>query len=76
MTRSRLWHVTVVVENVPLGVDTRLRKQVRDLSEAGYEVSVVTMRDPSNEAYRSLPGVRVLEYPAPPQAGGTLELSP
>jgi glycosyltransferase involved in cell wall biosynthesis len=64
--------VAVVVENVPLGVDTRLRKQVRDLSEAGYEVSVVTMRDPSNEAYRSLPGVRVLEYPAPPPAGGTL----
>jgi glycosyltransferase involved in cell wall biosynthesis len=67
---ARPWHVAVAVENVPLGVDTRLRKQVDDLLEAGFRVSVVTMRHDDNEAYRSRPGVRVLEYPPPGEPTG------
>ncbi len=66
------WHVAVVVENVPLGVDTRLRKQVENLLEAGFTVSVVTMRHDSNAPYRARPGMRVLEYPAPPDGTGVL----
>jgi glycosyltransferase involved in cell wall biosynthesis len=54
-----------VVENLPLGIDQRLRKQVRDLSAAGFRVSVVTRKDPENDSYRALPGLRVLEYPPP-----------
>src|SRR5580765_6873532 len=50
-------HVAVIVENVPLGVDTRLRKQVRDLLAAGFHVSVVTMRSDDNATYRDLPGL-------------------
>ncbi len=65
-------HVVVVVENVPLGVDTRLRKQVRDLLAAGHRVSVVTMRDDDNAVYRDLPGLRVLEHRPPAQAAGAL----
>lgn len=66
------WHVAVVVENVPLGVDTRLRKQVEDLLGAGFTVSVVTMRHDSNAPYRARPGIRVLEYAAPPDGTGVL----
>ncbi len=66
----RTWHVAIVVENVPLGVDTRLRKQVDDLLDAGHRVSVVTMRHEDNEAYRSRAGIQVLEYPPPREPAG------
>jgi glycosyltransferase involved in cell wall biosynthesis len=58
-------HVLMIVENVPLGIDQRLRKQVRELLGSGYRVSVVTRRDPENAGYRDLPGLTVLDYPAP-----------
>lgn len=60
-------HVLLVVENIPLCVDPRVRKQVRTLLEAGYRVSVVTRSDPGNAAYRDLPGLTVLEHPPPPE---------
>jgi hypothetical protein len=56
-------HVAVIVENVSVSVDTRLRKQVDDLLDAGFRVSVITMRDPDNVSYRNKPGLRLLEYP-------------
>lgn len=63
-------HIAIVVENVALGVDIRLRKQVRDLLDAGYRVSVITMRDPDNAPYRDLPQLKVCEYPPPVQGEG------
>jgi glycosyltransferase involved in cell wall biosynthesis len=65
-------HVAVLVENVSLADDNRLRKQVGVLLDAGYRVSVVTKRDPANEAFRHLPGLRLVEYPAPPEGASTL----
>lgn len=62
-------HVLLVVENVSLAHDHRLRKQAASLVAAGYEVTVVCRRDPGN---RRLPGVRVLDYPAPRDADGRL----
>jgi glycosyltransferase involved in cell wall biosynthesis len=64
------WHVAVVVENVAAGVDTRLRKQLDDLLTAGFTVSVVTRRSPENDRYRGRPGIRLLEYPEPPEPSG------
>lgn len=58
--RSR--RVLLVVENVSLARDHRLRKQVGALHRAGYRVSVICRHDPSN---RVPAGVRLLEYPAP-----------
>jgi glycosyltransferase involved in cell wall biosynthesis len=58
-------HALLVVENVSLARDHRLRKQARSLRDAGYEVTVICRRDPGN---RALPGVRVLDYPAPRDA--------
>jgi glycosyltransferase involved in cell wall biosynthesis len=63
-------HVAVLVENVSLAVDTRLRKQVNDLLGAGYRVSVVTRSDCDNGRYRTTPGLTVLEYPAPAERAG------
>jgi glycosyltransferase involved in cell wall biosynthesis len=65
-------HVLVVVENLPLGIDHRVRKQVDALLGQGYQVSVVTQRDPSNAGYRRLPGMTVLEYPPPSEPRGKL----
>ncbi len=62
----------MIVENVALGVDTRLRKQVRDLLAEGHRVSVITMRDGDNEVYRATPRLRVLEYAPPAQPGGAI----
>jgi glycosyltransferase involved in cell wall biosynthesis len=64
--------VLVIVENVALGIDIRVRKQVRDLLAAGCRVSVVTRAAPENDEYRRLPGLSVLEYPSPPEPGGVL----
>jgi glycosyltransferase involved in cell wall biosynthesis len=62
-------HVVLVVENVSLAHDHRLRKQAASLAAAGYDVTVICRRDPGN---RRLPGVRVLDYPAPRDADGRL----
>jgi glycosyltransferase involved in cell wall biosynthesis len=60
-------HVLVVLENVPLGTDRRVTKEVQDLLAAGYRVSVVTQAAPENADCRGWPGLTLLEYPAPPE---------
>ena len=62
-------HILLVVENVSLARDHRLRKQATSLRAAGYDVTVICRRDPDN---RWLEGVRVLDYPPPPDAGSRL----
>jgi glycosyltransferase involved in cell wall biosynthesis len=69
---TRAWHVAAVVENVPLGADHRLRKQVEAMLAAGFRVSVVTMRDELNEPYRRRPGLTLLEHAPPREPSGSL----
>ena len=66
------WHVVLVVENIPLGADHRLRKQVDTLLGAGCRVTVVSPRNAVNDGYRRRPGLRLLEYRAAPEYGGPL----
>jgi glycosyltransferase involved in cell wall biosynthesis len=61
-------HVLLVVENVALARDHRLQKQVSALSGSGYRVTVICRADPRNHRF----GVRVQEYPAPPEATSRL----
>jgi glycosyltransferase involved in cell wall biosynthesis len=70
--REGAGHVLMVVENLPMGIDHRVRKQVNDLLASDYRVSVVTRRDPANGRYRDLPGMTVLEYPAPREPRGKI----
>jgi glycosyltransferase involved in cell wall biosynthesis len=58
-----------MVENVALARDHRLRKHAAALVEAGMRVTVICRRDPGN---RAVPGVRVLDYPAPAEGTGKL----
>jgi glycosyltransferase involved in cell wall biosynthesis len=62
-------HILLVVENVSLARDHRLRKQATSLRAAGYDVTVICRRDPDN---RQLEGIRVLDYRAPADAGSRL----
>lgn len=62
--------VLIIVENIPVGMDHRVSKQVETLLQNGYEVRVITRKDPHNELYRKRCDVRLLEYPAPPEPGG------
>jgi glycosyltransferase involved in cell wall biosynthesis len=58
-------HVLIIVENVSLARDHRLRKQIAALRSADYRVSVICRRDPDN---RVDDGVRLYEYRAPADA--------
>jgi len=58
----------MLVENVPLAIDPRLRKQTRTLLDLGFSVTVICRRHPRNKA--RVPGVRVLQYPTPPEGTG------
>jgi glycosyltransferase involved in cell wall biosynthesis len=62
--------VLLVVESLPLAGDARLLLQAEALLADGFEVTVICRRDPRNKS--CLPGVRVLEYPAPPEGSGPL----
>ncbi|GAA2589451.1 hypothetical protein GCM10010435_80030 [Winogradskya consettensis] len=57
--------VLLMVENVSLARDHRLRKHAAALVEAGMQVTVICRRDPGN---KTVPGVRVLDY-EPPRDG-------
>ena len=67
---ARRPHVLIVVENVPFGDDTRVRKQVDSLLDAGVGVSVITPRSAANEPHRGRDGLRIHDYPAPPEGVG------
>ena len=60
--------VLVLVENVPLGMDNRLKKQTRTLLASGFDVTVICRRHPRNKS--CVPGVHVVQYPSPPEGKG------
>ena len=68
-TTHRPLRILLIVENVALARDHRLRKQVTSLVASGYRVSVICRRDPANQAP---PDVRIHDYPAPADADGKL----
>jgi glycosyltransferase involved in cell wall biosynthesis len=70
--RGHAGHLLAIVENVPFGIDPRLTKQVEAVLEQDFRVTVVSRRDPSNDAWRSVPGLHVIEFPAPPEPASIL----
>ena len=63
-------HVLIVVENQPFADDTRVRKQVDTLLDAGFRVSVISPRSTGNAQRRVRAGFRLYDYPAPPEGAG------
>jgi glycosyltransferase involved in cell wall biosynthesis len=64
--------VLIIVENVPVGMDNRVSKQINSLVEDGYEVRVITQAHPSNDIFRVGSTVRLFEYRSPPEPTGLL----
>jgi glycosyltransferase involved in cell wall biosynthesis len=68
-TSSRPYRVLLIVENVALARDHRLRKQAEALVSRGYQVSVICRRDPANH---ETGGIRIHDYRAPRDAESKL----
>jgi glycosyltransferase involved in cell wall biosynthesis len=62
-------HVVLIVENVSLARDHRLRKQATALTDAGCQVSVICQADPENQTATT---ATVYAYPAPRDAESKL----
>ncbi|HEY6294533.1 MAG TPA: glycosyltransferase, partial [Streptosporangiaceae bacterium] len=62
--------ILLLVENVPLTRDHRLRKQASTLLASGFDVTVICRTHPGNRT--CVPGTRILQYPAPPEGTGLL----
>lgn len=61
--------VLLLVENLPISRDHRLRKQAAALVESGFSVTVVCRKDPDNH---KVDGVVLREYASPPEGDGKL----
>lgn len=64
--RSGPPRVLILLENLPLARDPRVRREARALLDAGYGVSVVCPAGP-DPLPADLAGVRLHTYPAPPE---------
>lgn len=58
-------HVAIIIENLPLRLDRRVRHECQALIQAGYAVSVICPKeDPGEPDAHDLDGVHVHSYPA------------
>jgi glycosyltransferase involved in cell wall biosynthesis len=64
--------ILVVIENVSLARDHRVRKQVDSLLQAGYGVSVISRQHPDNSRCQTHERLRLYEYRAPQEGSGKL----
>jgi glycosyltransferase involved in cell wall biosynthesis len=65
--------VLIVVQNIPLRLDRRVRSECRALLDAGYGVTVICQKESPNEPdLHELDGVVVRSYRAPPQTSGLI----
>ncbi|MDW8051905.1 MAG: glycosyltransferase family 4 protein [Armatimonadota bacterium] len=64
--------VLILVENLPVPMDRRVWLESLALTEAGYQVSVISPRAPEEPEYIELEGVHLYRYPMPPPTRSTL----
>jgi glycosyltransferase involved in cell wall biosynthesis len=64
--------VLMLVENNSYPEDFRVRQEATALTEAGYEVAVISPARPGQRWRETIDGVHVYRYPAPPQRTGVI----
>ncbi|CAM3429818.1 glycosyltransferase family 4 protein [Occultella aeris] len=65
--------VLIVIQNLPLRIDRRVRTECAALVRAGYEVSVICPKETAGEADRHVAdGVHVYSYAPPPESSGLI----
>lgn len=62
--------VLMLLENYPFPNDGRVRREALALTEAGYQVTVISQRKPPQLWYELYQGVHAYRYPAPPSLDG------
>ncbi|MEM7031899.1 MAG: glycosyltransferase family 4 protein [Chloroflexota bacterium] len=62
--------ILMIVENNSYPGDGRVRKEAQALTSAGYQVSVISPKDPNQSWREEINGVSVFRYPAPLEADG------
>ncbi len=70
--RQSSTRVLILLENLPLERDNRVRRQCASLLENGYDVTVVCPRRTWRRQKPADPSVRVYSYPRPNDASGAL----
>ncbi len=66
-------HVTIIIQNLPLRIDRRVRHECQALLAAGFSVSVICPKEqPSDPDRHAIDGVAVHSYAAPEGARGLL----
>lgn len=63
-------HVLIIVQNLPVPLDRRVWLECQALKSAGYEVSVICPKGPSDRPYEELDGVHIYKYKPAPEARG------
>src|SRR5690625_6337576 len=70
---SRGGHVVIIIQNLPLRLDRRVRNECRALLDAGYRVSVICPKEDGDEPDRhEIDSAVVYSYAAPEGASGLL----
>jgi glycosyltransferase involved in cell wall biosynthesis len=62
--------ILMLLENCPFPQDGRVRREALALTEAGYEVAVISQRGEGQGGYENYRGIHVYRYPAPPTGRG------
>lgn len=62
--------VLMLLENCPYQRDVRVKREAGALVGAGYQVTVISPRPPDGAGASVQDGVRLYQYPAPPDGGG------
>ncbi len=72
--KSSVGKVLIIVENLPVPNDRRVWLEATTLRDAGYTVSVISIKGGQKAAasYELLEGVHLYRYPAPPPTSGTV----
>ena len=72
---ASLGNVLIIVQNLPVPFDRRVWLEANTLSEAGYDISVISPKGQHGkyqESYQVLDDIHIYRYPAPPEAQGFL----
>ncbi len=62
----------MLLENYPFPNDGRVRREALTLTQAGYQVAVISQKGEGHGWYEDFQGIHVYRYPSPPTAGGFL----
>lgn len=63
-------NVLMLVENGPYIADVRLKQEIKALTKAGYQVSVVCQRRKGGPFHEVIDGVHIYTFPMPNHTGG------